>query len=98
MNQIGILGLSPKGSFGNYLRKTYQEDVNVLINYQSFQKMDDGQIDFDSNVILQPEIDEKVTTIESEVVGEDSWTFKASIQLDNAIEPSLKDVDVCLTS
>lgn len=79
MKDVGVVGLSPQGSFANYLRATYTTDTSFIFKYEPINKAE-TDISFEFYAVVNPKFEEKSVVFEKKFAKTDEhWMIKGDL-------------------
>lgn len=95
----GLVGLAPRGDFGNYLRATFDKDVSIAFKYKLTTPGNaNNRLTFDAYALLNPVVGQSdllySATLED---GADFWTVRGDLLLPDT-EYNYKNQVFCLTT
>ena len=97
LGSSGVLGLSPSGSFAEYVRQMYDNGLSLIIGFESY-KDDNGDRNYRNSVAQNPTI-KKESLIAKYNIGNDKkhWTLVGDVDTSIASFNS-NNTDICLTN
>lgn len=95
---IGLLGLSPRGAFSDYLRQMYDQEMSLLFKFPSYKSDSNDHLLFETQVVQNPTvIDDNIAATIILKPNLHFWAFESALESPIKSQ-SIKDARVCLTS
>lgn len=97
ISTYGVLGLAPNGSFANYVRELYDDDLSLMFGFPSYESDSNDRLHFKTHIVQNPSYE--ANNVAGEFISnlDNYWWLRADIENPGKPQDTL-DAKLCLTS